>query len=79
MSLDVETEQYYENFLDLFSHPGWKQYISECEEYLQEVDSITACNSADEFWFNKGRVFEYLNTVQFEETCRRVIDEASEE
>jgi hypothetical protein len=32
--LSPEDETYYENYLGLFIHPGWKQFVGEAQELL---------------------------------------------
>lgn len=32
--MSPEDEKYYENYLDLFVHPGWEQFVQEINEIL---------------------------------------------
>lgn len=74
-----QTEKYFENFIDLFSHPGWKQYVEETQAYFDEANNLMGAGSAEEFWFNKGRSQELLNTINFELQTRNILEDMERE
>lgn len=79
MEIDKETQEYYDLFFDLFTHPGWKQYVKEAGEYLEELDTLSNYNTANDFFYNKGRVSELKSTVSFETATRNAYEDMNEE
>ena len=76
--MSPEDEKYYENYLDLFLHAGWKQFVEEAEELL---DSYVIEDIKDEIdlAFVKGQRSSLLNITRFETGIRNAIDMESED
>lgn len=64
-ALTKEDEQYYENYLDLFLHPGWKQFVQESQDILdsQNIDEI---KDEKDLYLLQGRRQTLLNVTHFE-------------
>lgn len=71
--MSPEEEKYYENYLDLFLHPGWKQFVAEAQEL---VDSYQIEDIKDELdlFFVKGQRNSLLNVVRFETGIKNAYD-----
>ena len=76
--MSPENEKYYENYLDLFLHPGWKQFVEEAQELL---DSFEIEDIKDEInlAFIKGQRSSLLNITRFETGIKNAIDMESED
>ncbi len=76
--MSPENEKYYENYLDLFLHPGWKQFVEEAQELL---DSFEIEDIKDEInlAFIKGQRSSLLNITRFEIGIKNAIDMESED
>ncbi len=60
-----EEEKYYENYLDLFLHPGWKQFVAEAQESL-DTHQIEDIKNEQELFHLQGQRTSLLNIVRFE-------------
>ena len=71
--MSPEDEKYYENYLDLFLHAGWKQFVEEAEELL---DSYVIEDIKDEIdlAFVKGQRSSLLNLTRFETGIKNAIE-----
>ena len=74
--LAPEDEKYYENYLDLFLHPGWKQFVSESQDLL---DSYVIEDIKDDLdlSFVKGQRSSLLNITRFETGIKNAFDMGS--
>jgi hypothetical protein len=72
---DYELQKYYEAQLDLFSTPGWKDFMEKAEEIKAVTADITRCNSEKELFFSKGQL-DILNwMVGWENLVREAIQQ----
>ena len=71
--LAPEDEKYYENYLDLFLHPGWKQFVTEAQDLL---DSYVIEDIKDDLdlSFVKGQRSSLLNITRFETGIKNTFD-----
>jgi hypothetical protein len=76
--LSPEDEKYYENYLDLFLHEGWKQFVEEAEELL---DSYVIEDIKDEIdlAFVKGQRSSLLNITRFQTGIKNAIEMESDD
>jgi len=75
--LSPEEEKYYENYLDLFLHPGWKQFVEEAQETL-DTHIIEDVKSEKELFLLQGQRIALLNIVRFETGIKNAFDMESE-
>tara|TARA_E500000318_G_scaffold81926_1_gene77258 strand:- start:22 stop:255 length:234 start_codon:yes stop_codon:yes gene_type:complete len=76
--LSPEDEVYYENYLGLFIHPGWKQFVKESQELVDSYNIEEIKNEQDLF-FVKGQLNILTNITRFETAIRNAIDMESED
>ena len=75
--MSPEEEKYYENYLDLFVHPGWKQFVTEAQELLDSF-SIDEIKDTDQLFLVKGQRLSLLNIVRFETGIRNALEMESD-
>jgi len=75
--LSPEDELYYENYLGLFIHPGWKQFVGEAQELL-DAYNIEEIKNEQDLFFVKGQRSSLLNITRFETGVRNAIDMESD-
>lgn len=75
--MSPEEEKYYENYLDLFLHPGWKQFVEEAQETL-DTHIIEDIKSEKELFLLQGQRIALLNIVRFETGIKNAFDMESE-
>ena len=71
--MSPEDELYYENYLGLFIHPGWKQFVGEAQELL-DAYNIEEIQNEQDLFFVKGQRSSLLNITRFETGVRNAID-----
>ncbi len=76
--MSPEEEKYYENYLDLFLHPGWKQFVEEAQETL-DTHNIEDVKSEKELFLLQGQRIALLNIVRFETGIKNAFDMESED
>ena len=68
-----ELEKYYENYFDLFTSSGWKQFLEEAQDGYDALD-VEKCKDWDSFLVTKTRR-EQLNAIlNFENLIRVAYD-----
>ena len=76
--MSPEDEKYYENYLDLFLHEGWKQFVKEAEELLDAYVIEDIKNEID-LAFVKGQRSSLLNITRFQTGIKNAIEMESED
>ena len=54
--MDQETQEYYDNYFNLFMTNGWKQLIEEFTLNATQINSIEAAKDANDVYFRKGQL-----------------------
>tara|TARA_R110002153_G_scaffold131178_2_gene280160 strand:+ start:1066 stop:1299 length:234 start_codon:yes stop_codon:yes gene_type:complete len=75
--LSPEEDKYYENYLDLFLHPGWEQFVEETQETL-DMQTIEDIKSEKDLFQLQGKRAALLNIVRFETGIKNTFDAESE-
>ncbi len=75
--MSPDDESYYENYLDLFLHDGWKQFVEESQQLVDSYNIEEIKNEQDLF-FVKGQLNILTNVTRFETAIRNAIDMESE-
>lgn len=71
--LNKELEDYYENYLDLFALPGWKQLLDNLRltaETLNNVATIRDCRDLD---YRQGQLATITTLLNFQDTISQTI------
>jgi hypothetical protein len=71
--LTKEEEQYYELYFDLFSHDGWKQFITEIQDSM-DVYRIEDIKSESDLKTVQGNLQILQRIVSFEDAMRNAYD-----
>ena len=79
--MDKDTEQYYEQLLDLFLHPGWKQFQQDFEESfdLLEKTARKDCPTNDQWQYRRGQLEQLDRVITFEQLIRAAYDDLTED
>lgn len=68
------SEKEEENARDMFVMPGWQDLMEQIEDQI-ELCNLDACNSAEDLWFNKGRLAVLRMFANYEQYVRSVGEE----
>ena len=71
--MSPEEEKYYENYLDLFLHEGWKQFVKEAQDIL-DGQLIEDVKSEKELFLLQGQRTTLLNIVRFETGIKNALE-----
>jgi len=64
-------EQEEEAARDLFLMPGWEALIDDVNQQI-EMCNLDACDSAEDLWFNKGRLAALRILANYESYVRSI-------
>jgi len=65
------SEKEEENARDMFVMPGWQDLMDQIEDQI-ELCTLDACDSAEDLWFNKGRLAVLRMFANYEQYVRSV-------
>lgn len=69
MSIPLDDMKYFEVYLDLFQHPGWKQLVEDTQETLKGYD-YDNCKDYEQFLKVKSAREQLLRIINFEDRIR---------
>ena len=72
-----DDQKYFETYLDLFLHPGWKQFMEEMQEVRAGYD-LDSCKNYDAFMIMKSAREQLNRVVTFEQQIRLVLENREE-
>ena len=78
-SIDKETEEYYNKYLDLFTNDGWKQLIEELRQNALAINSVEATKDSDDLYIRKGQLNVLAYLLNFESTVNNNFEELQKE
>jgi hypothetical protein len=74
MSMTPEVEKYYETYFDLFSTDGWKQFIQDVSDNLQQYD-VRSVENVDDLRFKQGQLKVIDHVMNWEALIRNAYEE----
>ena len=60
--MEKDAQQYFNDFMDLFASPGWKQFVEEVESMKVLANSVEATADANDLFFRKGQL-QVINSI----------------
>lgn len=54
--MDSDLKKYYEEYLQLFSEPGWKHFIADAQRFHDGADRVSSLKSVDELHTRLGEL-----------------------
>ena len=72
--MSPEESEYYDNYFDLFMHPGWKQFVEDSQEFL-DSQRIEDLKTEKDLFYVQGQRSVLLNTVRFEDGIKNAFEE----
>jgi hypothetical protein len=80
MNIDPDLQEYYDDYMDLFLHPGWHRFISDLRSSLAS-DQMTAnqrCDTSEKWFEERGAQHKTLKILNFESMIRNAYDSLSD-
>ena len=73
-----EVENYYENYFDLFTTDGWKQYVEQVEAEKDNF-SLESVKDDKDLYAKQGQLYVINNILNFESMIRTAYDSLKED
>ena len=73
--VDQETQQYYDNYFNLFSTDGWKQLTEELNQNALVINSVESTKDANDLYMRKGQLNVLAYILNLESTINSNYDE----
>lgn len=79
--IDPELQAYFDDYLDLFIHPGWQRFISDLQASLDQDQKtmMTRCKTPDDMLVERGAQLKTQRMLSFETLIRNQYDQLPEE
>jgi len=74
-SLDQETQQYYDNYFNLFQTDGWKQLTEELKQNALVINSVEATKDSNDLYMRKGQINVLAYILNLESTTNTNYEE----
>ena len=71
--MEKDDNKYFETYLDLFIHPGWKQFVEEMTE-TRDSYNLDFCKDYDAFMIMKSAREQLNRIITFEQQIRLVME-----
>jgi len=69
-----ELQKYYETYEDLFTHPGWHQFVSDMQEVLKVLDRATGLKNESDLMITQGQIMTLNKVVNYEDLIAHAKD-----
>lgn len=77
--MDKDLQKYYEQYFDLFSSPGWKQYIKDVEDNRTLMSDVLSIKDGNDLYYRKGTLETLDRILNFEFAIEAAYEEAQDE
>lgn len=72
----IELEEYYNNYFELFRTSGWKQLIEELQTNAVSINSVEATKDSDDLYFRKGQIAVLAYILNLEDFTNKGFEDA---
>jgi hypothetical protein len=77
--VNKETEEYYNDFFELFRAPGWTRLIEEFQQNADLTNSVENVKDSNDLYFKKGQLTVLALILNLETYINRGYENASTE
>jgi hypothetical protein len=77
--VDKETQNYFDNYFDLFASQGWKQFIADMEDNRTLISDLLTVKDADDLFYRKGQLDTLNRIVNFQLAIENAFEEVTNE
>lgn len=81
LPIDPETQEYFDDYLDLFGHPGWARFISDLQASLDndQKTAVARCDTTEKWFEERGLQAKTMKLLTFETLIRNNYDQLQAE
>lgn len=77
--MDTETREIYETYFELFSSPGWKLFVSDLEESIEEFSNLLSIKDSKELHQRQGHIQMIERVIGMPDMMEYAFQQALEE
>jgi len=77
--VDKDTQDYFDNYFDLFASQGWKQFIEDMEDNRTLISDLLTVKDADDLFYRKGQLDTLNRIVNFQLAIENAFEEVTNE
>jgi hypothetical protein len=77
--VDKETQDYFDNYFDLFASQGWKQFIEDMEDNRTLMSDLLTVKDANDLYYRKGQLEALNRIVNFQLAIENAFEEVTNE
>tara|TARA_R110002153_G_scaffold260815_2_gene420997 strand:- start:1466 stop:1711 length:246 start_codon:yes stop_codon:yes gene_type:complete len=73
--VDKPTEDYYNNYFNLFNNDGWKQLVEELTANAVNIDNVQALKDKEDMNIKKGQLMVLASLINLEASINSTYEE----
>ena len=73
--MDKPTEDYYNNYFNLFNNDGWKQLVEELTTNAVNIDNVQALKDKEDMNIKKGQLMVLASLINLEASINSTYEE----
>ena len=73
--MDKPTEDYYNNYFNLFNNDGWKQLVEELKVNAENINNVQALKDEQDMNIKKGQLIILASLINLEVTINNAHEE----
>ena len=77
--MDKDTQDYFDNYFDLFASEGWKQFIEDMEDNRTLMSDLLTVKDANDLYYRKGQLETLNRIVNFQLAIETAYKEVTDE
>jgi hypothetical protein len=77
--VDKDTQDYFDQYFDLFASQGWKQFIADMEDNRTLISDLLTVKDADDLFYRKGQLDTLNRIVNFQLAIENAFEEVTNE
>lgn len=77
--MDKDTQDYFDQYFDLFASQGWKQFIADMEDNRTLISDLLTVKDADDLFYRKGQLDTLNRIVNFQLAIENAFEEVTNE
>jgi hypothetical protein len=77
--VDKDTQDYFDNYFDLFASEGWKQFIEDMEDNRTLMSDLLTVKDANDLYYRKGQLETLNRIVNFQLAIETAYKEVTDE
>ena len=80
-NIDPDTEQYFEDYLEMFATPGWQRFLADLAGSLEsdQKTAVQRCDTTEKWFEERGLQARTMKLLSFETLVRNQYEQLQSE